>query len=64
MSPRIVAEASHFVQISSSGKAFLPRGDRATLGYISLEAFHKVAQKTAKSSYGEYLMSVFRSFVK
>ncbi len=31
-------------------------------GYISLEAFARVAQKTAKSSYGEYLLSVYRSF--
>ena len=31
-------------------------------GYISLDEFEKVAQKTAKSSYGEYLMSVYRSF--
>jgi hypothetical protein len=41
----------------------LPRGDRATIR-LHFAGFHKVAQKTAKSSYGEYLMSVFRSFVK
>jgi glucose-1-phosphate thymidylyltransferase len=33
------------------------------LGYISLDQFHGLAQKTAQSSYGEYLLSVYRSFV-
>ena len=32
------------------------------LGYISLDAFYKLAQRTAISSYGEYLMSVYQSF--
>jgi glucose-1-phosphate thymidylyltransferase len=31
-------------------------------GYISLEAFEKLAQKNARSSYGQYLPSVYRSF--
>jgi glucose-1-phosphate thymidylyltransferase len=30
-------------------------------GYISLQAFEKTAQRSAKSSYGEYLLSVARS---
>jgi dTDP-glucose pyrophosphorylase len=29
------------------------------LGYISVEAFHELAQRCAKSSYGEYLLSVY-----
>jgi len=32
------------------------------LGYISLDQFHKLAQKSAKSSYGEYLLSVYHSW--
>ena len=32
------------------------------LGYISLDKFRKLAKKTEKSSYGEYLMSIYRSF--
>src|SRR5262249_37326294 len=32
------------------------------LGYISLEQFHRLALRSAKSSYGEYLMSVYESF--
>jgi glucose-1-phosphate thymidylyltransferase len=32
------------------------------LGYISLEQFHRLALRSAKSSYGEYLMSVCDSF--
>ena len=32
------------------------------LGYISLDQFHRLALRSAKSSYGEYLMSVYDSF--
>ena len=32
------------------------------LGYISLDDLHRLAQRSEKSSYGEYLMSVHRSF--
>jgi glucose-1-phosphate thymidylyltransferase len=32
------------------------------LGYISLDQFYKIIQRTAKSSYGEYLHSVYQSF--
>jgi glucose-1-phosphate thymidylyltransferase len=31
------------------------------LGYITLDHFYKLAAKCAKSSYGEYLLSVHRS---
>lgn len=31
-------------------------------GYISLDELNRVAERTAKSSYGEYLKSVARSF--
>lgn len=32
------------------------------LGYITLEDFRKLAERCAKSSYGEYLLSIYKSF--
>jgi glucose-1-phosphate thymidylyltransferase len=60
-----LVEASHFVQILEQRQGLriaCPEEIALRQGYISLEEFAKVAQKTAKSSYGEYLMSVHRSF--
>jgi glucose-1-phosphate thymidylyltransferase len=57
-------EASHFVQILEERQGLriaCPEEIALRLGYISLDQFHKLAQRTAKSSYGEYLMSVYRS---
>ena len=60
-----LVEASHFVQILEQRQGLriaCPEEIALRQGYISLEAFDKVAEKTAKSSYGEYLISVSRSF--
>ena len=60
-----LVEASHFVQILEQRQGLriaCPEEIALRQGYISLEAFEKVAQKTAKSSYGEYLKSVAVSF--
>ncbi|MGY4509021.1 glucose-1-phosphate thymidylyltransferase RfbA [Bradyrhizobium sp. USDA 3650] len=60
-----LVEASHFVQIleqRQSLRVACPEEIALRQGYISLKAFEKVAEKTAKSSYGEYLKSVARSF--
>jgi glucose-1-phosphate thymidylyltransferase len=60
-----LVEASHFVQILEQRQGLriaCPEEIALRQGYISLEAFEKVAEKTAKSSYGEYLTSVARSF--
>lgn len=60
-----LVEASHFVQIleQRQGLRIACLEEIALrLGYISLDQFHKLAQKAAQSSYGEYLLSVFRSF--
>lgn len=60
-----LVEASHFVQILEQRQGLriaCPEEIALRGGYISLEAFKKVAEKTAKSSYGEYLQSVARSF--
>lgn len=60
-----LVEASHFVQILEQRQGLriaCPEEIALRQGYISLEQFDKAAQKTAKSSYGEYLTSVSRSF--
>ena len=60
-----LVEASHFVQILEQRQGLriaCPEEIALRRGYIPLEDFEKIAQKNAKSSYGEYLMSVARSF--
>ncbi|WP_426412141.1 glucose-1-phosphate thymidylyltransferase RfbA [Bradyrhizobium ganzhouense] len=60
-----LVEASHFVQILEQRQGLriaCPEEIALRRGYISLEAFKKVAERTAKSSYGEYLQSVAHSF--
>jgi glucose-1-phosphate thymidylyltransferase len=60
-----LVEASHFVQILEQRQGLriaCPEEIALRQGYISLQAFEKVAEKTAKSSYGEYLKSVSRSY--
>jgi len=60
-----LVEASRFVQILEQRQGLriaCPEEIALRLGYISLEQFHKLALRNAKSSYGEYLMSVFSSF--
>ncbi len=60
-----LVEASHFVQILEQRQGLriaCPEEIAFRLGYISLDQFYRLAQRTAKSSYGEYLMSIYRSF--
>ena len=60
-----LVEASHFVQILEQRQGLriaCPEEIALRRSYISLEAFKRVAERTAKSSYGEYLQSVARSF--
>lgn len=60
-----LVEASHFVQILEQRQGLriaCPEEIALRQGYISIEAFEKLAQKSAKSSYGEYLLSVCRSY--
>jgi glucose-1-phosphate thymidylyltransferase len=59
-----LVEASHFVQILEQRQGLriaCPEEIALRLGYISREHFFRIAQKTNKSSYGEYLLSVYRS---
>ncbi|SDN37757.1 glucose-1-phosphate thymidylyltransferase RfbA [Afipia sp. GAS231] len=60
-----LVEASHFVQILEQRQGLriaCPEEIALRQGFISLEAFEKAARRSAKSSYGEYLMSIARSF--
>lgn len=60
-----LVEASHFVQILEQRQGLrvaCPEEIALRQGYISLEQFSHAARKCAKSSYGEYLMTVYRNF--
>jgi len=60
-----LVEASHFVQILEQRQGMrvaCPEEIALRLGYITLEHFEKLAQRCAKSSYGEYLLTVHRTF--
>lgn len=60
-----LVEASHFVQILEQRQGLriaCPEEIALRQGYITLDQFAEVAKKTAKSSYGEYLSSVYSSF--
>jgi glucose-1-phosphate thymidylyltransferase len=61
-----LVEASHFVQILEQRQGLriaCPEEIALRLGHISLEHFAKIMQRSAKSSYGEYLKSVYSSFL-
>jgi hypothetical protein len=49
---------------TSWGSIACPEEIALRQGYISLDAFDRLAEKTAKSSYGEYLQSISRSYRK
>lgn len=60
-----LVEASSFVQILEQRQGLriaCPEEIALRQNYISLDAFEKLAERTARSSYGEYLKSVARSF--
>lgn len=62
-----LVEASHFVQILEQRQGLriaCPEEIALRLGYVSLDQFFQMVQRTAKSSYGEYLLSVFESFAR
>ena len=62
-----LVEASHFVQILEQRQGLriaCPEEIALRLGYISLDHFYRIAQRTAKSSYGEYLLSIYQILQK
>lgn len=61
-----LVEASHFVQILEQRQGLriaCIEEIALRLRYIDLDQFHHLAQRASKSSYGQYLLSVHRSFV-
>jgi glucose-1-phosphate thymidylyltransferase len=62
-----LVEASHFIQILEQRQGMrvaCPEEIALRLGHISLDHFYKLAERCAKSSYGQYLMEVHRSFAE
>ena len=62
-----LVEASHFVQILEQRQGMrvaCPEEIALRLGYITLDQFEKLARRCEKSSYGEYLLAIHRTFVK
>jgi glucose-1-phosphate thymidylyltransferase len=62
-----LVDASHFVQVLEQRQGMrvaCPEEIALRLGYITLDHFGMLAARCAKSSYGEYLMSIHRSFVR
>ena len=62
-----LVEASHFVQILEQRQGMrvaCPEEIALRLGYITLDHFQKLAERCAKSSYGQYLLSIHRPFAK
>ena len=59
-----LVEASNFVHILEQRQGLriaCPEEIALRLGYISLKQFRSLAHRCAKSSYGEYLLSIYRS---
>jgi glucose-1-phosphate thymidylyltransferase len=62
-----LVEASHFVQILEQRQGMrvaCPEEIALRLGYITLDHFEKLAERCAKSSYGEYLLGIHRTYAK
>jgi glucose-1-phosphate thymidylyltransferase len=60
-----LVEASHFIQILEERQGMrvsCPEEIALRLGYITLDHFQKLAERCAKSSYGQYLMDTHRLF--
>jgi glucose-1-phosphate thymidylyltransferase len=60
-----LVEASHFIQILEQRQGMrvaCPEEIALRLGYITLDQFYELAARCAKSSYGQYLLGVHRSF--
>jgi glucose-1-phosphate thymidylyltransferase len=62
-----LVEASHFIQILEQRQGMrvaCPEEIALRLGYITLDQFYNLAERCAKSSYGQYLLDIHRSFAK
>jgi glucose-1-phosphate thymidylyltransferase len=62
-----LVEASHFIQILEERQGMRissPEEIALRLGYITRDQFRKLAERCAKSSYGQYLLEIHRSSAK
>jgi glucose-1-phosphate thymidylyltransferase len=62
-----LVDASHFIQVleeRQGTRVSCPEEIALRLGYITLDHFQKLAERCAKSSYGQYLLGIHRSFAK
>jgi glucose-1-phosphate thymidylyltransferase len=62
-----LVDASHFIQVleeRQGTRVSCPEEIALRLGYITLDHFQKLAERCAKSSYGQYLLGIHASFVK
>jgi glucose-1-phosphate thymidylyltransferase len=60
-------QASHFVQILEERQGTsvcCPEEIALRLGYITIDHFHTLAERCAKSSYGVYLLGIHHSFAR
>lgn len=62
-----MVEASHFVRVLEQRQGLriaCPEEIALRLGYIDLDRFYKLAERCAKSSYGQYLLGIHRRLVR
>jgi glucose-1-phosphate thymidylyltransferase len=62
-----LVDASHFIQVleeRQGTRVSCPEEIALRLGYITLDHFQKLAERCAKSSYGQYLLGIHRSSTK
>ena len=62
-----LVEASHFIQIleeRQGTRVSCPEEIALRLGYITLDHFQRLAERCAKSSYGQYLLGIHQSFAR
>jgi glucose-1-phosphate thymidylyltransferase len=62
-----LVQASHFIQILEERQGMrvsCPEEIALRLGYITPEHFRRLAERCAKSSYGQYLLDIHRSLTK
>ena len=62
-----LVEASYFIRIleeRQGTRVACPEEIALRLGYITLDHFRRLAERCAKSSYGQYLLAIHRSFEK
>jgi glucose-1-phosphate thymidylyltransferase len=60
-------EAAHFIQILEERQGMrvcCPEEIALRLGYITLEEFGRLAERCAKSSYGEYLLGIYNALTR